>query len=278
MHRLSPTPTGLLVALVLWALGTSCGNPAGDRERILLVTTTSVEASGLLDELVDAYHASQDRFRLSTTAVGSGAALELGRRGDADLLITHDPAAEDEFMAAGYGREQGPVMMNEFVIVGPPADPAGIRGSSDLGAAMARIAASGAPFVSRGDDSGTHSRELHLRAHTGGLAASPPDSTYVEAGSGMGETLRMADQLRAYTLTDLGTFRHLRSTLDLERLAEGEPPEMNPYRYTVPREPLNLEGALDFRDWLVGPGQAVIESFGIERFGEPLFAPATDQG
>ena len=242
---------------------------------MLLVTTTTVEGSGLLDELVAAYHASQDRFRLSTTAVGSGAALELGRRGEPDILLTHDPVGEERFMAEGHGRDQGLVMQNEFVLVGPPADSADVDGFTELGDALDRIRAAGAPFVSRGDDSGTHARELQLWERSGAVPA--PESAgdwYILSGSGMAETLRLADQRGAYTLTDGGTFRHLRDALGLAVMSEGEPPEQNRYRYTIPANPRNVAGAIDFRDWLLGPGQTLIGRYGVERFGEPLFEPA----
>lgn len=263
------------LALPLLAVWLAACLPADDgRERVLLVTTTTVEASGLLDALVDAYHASQDRYRLSTTAMGSGAALELGRRGDADLLITHDPTGEDAFMAAGHGAEQGPLMHNQFIVAGPPEDPANVRGLTDLGSAFARIAEAEAPFLSRGDESGTHRRELALWQRDGRSPAEARPQWYVESGSGMGETLRIADQRGAYVLTDRGSYRHLAETLRLEPLVRGRPPEPNPYRYTLPRHPLHPDAARHLLEWLRGPGQEVIARYGVDRFGEPLFIPA----
>lgn len=259
--------------IALLALLAACAPPEGDRERVLLVTTTTVEDSGLLDALVRAYHASQERYHISTIAVGSGAALEIGRRGDADILITHDPGGEARFMAAGHGAEQGPVMRNQFIIVGPPADPARIRGT-ELAAALDRVARTGQTFVSRADDSGTHRKELELWNRAGRSDRRDRPASYVEAGSGMAETLRAADQREAYTLTDAGTYRHLAAELDLEPLARGVPPEMNLYQYTLPVRPRNVDGARDFLDWLMGPGKAVIADHGIARFGEPLFLPA----
>jgi tungstate transport system substrate-binding protein len=265
----------LLLLLVAAACG---GEPRAATDRVVLVTTTTVEGSGLLEELVSAYAASQDRYRLSTAAVGSGAALEIGRRGDADILLTHDSAGESRFMAEGHGRDQGLVMRNEFVIAGPPEDPAGVRGVLDLADAIGRIAAGRAPFVSRADDSGTHRRELQLWDRAGLDPAADRPEWYVEAGSGMDETLRIADERGAYVLTDRSTFRHLGDRLRLEPLARGDPPEANPYRYTIPTSPRNLEGALDFRDWLVGVGQEVIAGYGAARFGDPLFTPAAPTG
>lgn len=261
----------LLVPLL--ALLTAC-SPSDGRERIVLVTTTTVEGSGLLDLLVESYHAHQDRYRLSTTAVGSGAALELGRRGDGDLLITHDPVDEARFMADGHAVAQGPVMRSEFLLAGPRNDPAGVRGSTDLAAGLARIADAGARFTSRGDDSGTHRKERELWHRTGRNAAPTDASWYTEAGSGMAETLRIADQRSAYVLADRSTFRHLAELLDLDALARGAPPELNPYQYTIPAGARNPEGARDFVTWLGGPGRAIIGDYGVARFGEPLFLPA----
>lgn len=272
------TPGMRRLSLLVLALSACAGDPGSSRERTLLVTTTTVEDSGLLDALVEAYHAAQDRFHLSTTAVGSGAALEIGRRGDADFLLTHDSLGEAAFMAERAGLEAGPVMRNEFVLAGPSVDPAGIRGETDLAAALRRIDASGSVFVSRGDGSGTHTRELQLWQRAGKPVAVDRPAGYLEAGSGMGDALRLADQREAYVLTDAATLKNLQEGLRLEPLATGEPPEENPYTYIVPVAPRNMEGALDFRDWLLGPGQQVIASYGAERFGAPLFTPAARAG
>lgn len=267
------------LAMVTAIIGVGCGDgqadaDAADRpQRLLLVTTTTVEASGLLEELVTAYHAAQNRYRLSVTAVGSGAALELGRRGDADLLITHDPIGEAAFMDAGHGAEQGPFMRNEFIVVGPPEDPAGIRGATELAAALDRIAEAGARFVSRGDDSGTHRRERQLWARVGRTPWETRPRWYIESGSGMDETLRIADQRNAYALSGRSTYLNLRAGLRLEGLARGNPPEVNAYQWTLPTEPLHPEGARHLRDWLLGAGQDVVAGYGLDAFGEALFIP-----
>ena len=263
-----------LAGLLLAAASAACAGPDAQRPRVLLVTTTSVEASGLLEEIVEAYHAAQDRFRLAPTAVGSGAALEMGRRGDADILLTHDPQGERRFIADGLAEGHGPVMMNHFVVAGPAADPGGVAGATDAPAAFRRIAASGSRFVSRGDDSGTHTREREIWEAAGIRPWEDRPDWYVEAGTGMGETLQMASQLGAYTLTDSGTFLHLRSTLSLERLLASGGGLGNRYTYIVPRGGRNPDGARDFRAWLLGPGQELIATYGTERFGEPLFVPA----
>lgn len=263
----------LLVALLVSAA--ACAPSADGRQRVLLVTTTTVEDSGLLEHLTDAFHASQDRYRLSTTALGSGAALEIGRRGDADLLITHDPTEEARFMAESHGAEQGALMRSDFIVAGPPADPADIAGLTDLAAALDRIARAGATFISRADDSGTHHKELELWARAGRSGRGERTPSYVEAGSGMAETLRMADQREAYVLTDRGTFRHLAQGMVLEPLVTAAPPEVNSYQYTLPTRPPHPEAARALLAWLRGPGQAVIADYGASRFGEPLFQPAT---
>lgn len=281
-QRMPATPTrrSAIVALSVLALApvAACGGPGSEAgspppERVLLVTTTTVEASGLLEQLVTAYHAAQDSFRLSVTAVGSGAALELGRRGDADLLVTHDPIGEAGFMEEGHGAEQGPLMQNEFVVVGPPDDPARIRGRTDLAEAMDGIASSGAPFVSRGDESGTHRRERQLWGRVGRSPWQARPSWYIESGSGMDETLRVADQRDAYALSGRSTYLNLRDGLRLEALVRGNPPEVNAYQWTLPVQPPSPAGARNLRDWLVGPGQDVVAEYGVEAFGEPLFTP-----
>lgn len=260
--------------LVLLILMTACSSAGSDRERVLLVATTTIQGSGLLDRLVRGYNAAQDRYRVSATAVGSGAALAMGRRGDADLLITHYPDGEAEFMSDGYGQEQGPFMHNEFMLAGPPSDPAVIRGDTDLARAMGRIARAGSRFVSRADDSGTHHEEKKLWAAVGRSPWTSAPAWYVQSGSGMAETLRVADELGAYVLTDVATFRHLQRTLHLESLAVGDPPVGNPYQYTLPAHPMNPAGARDLLAWLLGPGQDVIAHYGEAELGQPLFKPA----
>lgn len=275
-HRARRVALSALAAAAVLLVGCRGDQQASDRpspKRVLLVTTTTVEASGLLEELVSAFHAAQDRYRLSVTAVGSGAALEIGRRGDADLLVTHDPIGEAAFAAEGYAAEQGRLMRNEFVVVGPADDPAGIRGMTDLAAALDRIASTESPFVSRGDESGTHRREHQLWARVARAPWEREPDWYIEAGSGMDEALRIADQRAAYTLSGRSTYINLRGGLRLELLARGNPPELNAYQWTLPVAPRDPEGARALRNWLVGPGQDVIARYGIDRFGEALFTP-----
>jgi tungstate transport system substrate-binding protein len=237
-----------------------------------------VEDSGLLDVLAETFHAHHPEYRLSTTAVGSGAALEIGRRGDADVLLTHDPDGEREFMAAGAGVERGPVMENRYLLVGPPSDPAGIAAVTDMERALRAIAGSGARFLSRGDDSGTHRRERALWRAAGIEPWNPRPAWYVEAGLGMAETLQTADQLEAYTLTDDGTFLHLTPRLALTVIVSADPVLVNPYSYILPARPRNPDGARAFAAWLTGPGQDIIRNYGRDRFDRPLFVPTSDRG
>jgi tungstate transport system substrate-binding protein len=262
----------LLFVACLLAL-VACPGANGDRQRVLLVTTHSVEDSGLLEELTAAFHADHAELRLVTTAVGSGAALELGRRGDADVLLTHDPDGEAEFMALGDGLEQGPVMENAFLLVGPPGDPAGIAGGSDAVAAFRAIAAMEARFLSRGDDSGTHRKERELWRAAGLDPWSTRPSWYLEAGLGMAETLQAGTQLDAYLVTDEATFRHLDRSVRLVPMVVSDRRFRNPYVYTLPRRQMNPDGARLLANWLAGPGQEVIARYGADRFGRPLFEP-----
>lgn len=265
--------TALPIIASLALAAASCGpaQPAG--ERVLLVTTHSVEDSGLLEALTAAFREAHPEVRLVTTAVGSGAALEMGRRGDADLLLTHDPVGEARFMAEGHGTDLGPVMENCFVLAGPATDPAGVGGTTDAIAAFQAVTRSGARFLSRGDDSGTHQKERQLWRAAGLEPWSTRPAWYVEAGLGMGETLQTGSQLDAYVLTDRATFRHLRPVLHLVPLVQDDPLFYNPYSYVIPRRQRNPEGARLVADWLIGPGQAVIEGYGVEAYGEPLFRP-----
>jgi tungstate transport system substrate-binding protein len=265
--------------LVVCLLGlAACSGPDRGAERVLLITTHSVEDAGLLEELTTAFHAAHPDLRLTTTAVGSGAALELGRRGDGDVLLTHDPVGEAEFMARGDGLAQGPVMENEFLLVGPAGDPAGILTLDDPVAALRAIAAAEARFLSRGDDSGTHRKERELWRAAGLEPWVSRPAWYVEAGLGMAETLQTATQLQAYLLTDAATFRHLERVVRLVPAAASDPRLANPYVYTLPRRQRNPEGARSLVDWLTGPGQDAIGRYGEDRFGAPLFRPTAAGG
>lgn len=261
----------LLGTLALAACAAACAD--GERAAVVLASTTSTEDSGLFDVLIPAFEAAHPAYRVRVLAVGSGQALELGRRGDADVLLAHAPAAESLFVAQGYGEARRPVMYNDLVLVGPAADPAAVDGLADAAAALARIADAGAAFISRGDDSGTHRKEQELWRAAGRAARSARGAGYLEAGQGMGEVLRVAAEKGAYTLADRSTFLALRR-LPLRVLVEGDPRLTNPYGVIVVRAAHDRAGGRAFADWITSPaGQAVLRGYGSERFGQPLFVP-----
>lgn len=260
---------GILSAAVL-ALSACSG-----RGELILATTTSTQDSGLLDVLVPMFE-EQYGYHVKTIAAGSGQALRMGQEGEADVLLSHSPEAEEEFMAGGHGAERRPVMHNDFVILGPPGDPAGVRAASSAREAMALIAASGSRFVSRGDQSGTHVKELSLWRAAGVDPAGRP--WYVETGQGMGATLNVANDMRAYTLSDRGTYLAQKNNLDLAILSQGDASLQNVYHVIVvnpQKHPsVNAQAARDFAAFITSPPvQAVIASFGVDRYGEPLFVP-----
>lgn len=241
---------------------------AADRERVILATTTSVEDSGLLDTLAMAFNAAHPQYLLAPVAAGTGMVLEIGRRKDADVLVTHDPEGELQFVQQGFGYDRRYVMQNDFVIAGPPDDPARVRGNNAL-AALQRIAQQRHAFVSRADDSGTHRREKKLWQNA---AIAPAGDWYVAAGVGMGDALLLAGQKRAYILTDRATFVKFQPRIRLDIIIDNEPPLVNEYSTIVVRSANNEQGGRAFADWLTGPeARAIIGRFGVEEFGRPLF-------
>ena len=246
---------------------------------ITMASTTSTEQSGLFSHLLPAFKQATG-IDVKVVAVGTGQALDMARRGDADVLFVHDQAAEEKFVADGWGVKRYPVMYNDFVLVGPPSDPAAIRG---LGAAeaMRKIATKLALFASRDDRSGTHARELELWKRA---AVDPAGRRwYVATGQGMGETMRIASEMRAYTLADRGTFLALKKSLDLAVLVEGTPDLRNSYRVIVVSPEKNpktrVAEARRFAEWIVSDeAQKAIAAFGKEKFGEALFVPDAKKG
>lgn len=241
---------------------------------LLLATTTSVYDTGLLTILRQGFEA-ESGHRVRAVAVGSGRALAMGRTGDADVLLVHDPVAEEAFMASGAGVRRRTVMHNHFLILGPAADEARVAAATSAADALRRMAAANAPFVSRGDRSGTHARELSLLR-----AAGVDPATWGrrrETGQGMAATLRVADELGAYVLSDVATWLALQRTLDLRPLVEGAPELVNVYSVIeLPAGPDRqpLPGARAFADYLLRPDvQEVIGAFGRDRFGRSLFVP-----
>jgi len=270
---------GFLAGLLLLGLLSACSptkqNTDSARE-IILATTTSTQDSGLLDVLVPLFE-KQTGHTVKVIAVGTGAALRMGERGDADVLLVHAPKAEEAFMAAGHGVERKYVMYNNFIIVGPHDDPAQIRGMDDAAAALKRIAEATALWISRGDDSGTHKKEKALWVDAGlDVSTLAAQDWYQESGQGMGATLRIASEKGGYTLTDRATYLNLQDTLHLEILVEGDPRLRNVYHVIVvnpEKHPgVHEEGARAFAEFLLSPQvQEIIASYGVDKFGQPLF-------
>jgi len=272
----------LLSILLLLAAAVGCGSK--EPEVLRLATTTSTADSGLLDAILPAFEEANNA-RVDVVAVGTGQAIELGEAGDADVILVHARAREDAFVAEGHGTERHDVMYNDFVIVGPTDDPAGVAGMSSAAEALAAIAAAGAPFASRGDDSGTHTKEMSLW-EAAGVTPDPAGGWYNSLGQGMGETLTFANEAGAYTMTDRGTFLSMRDNLPNlvvvvggESIADNADPKLlNPYG-VIPVNPekseaINAELARKFAEWLTSPEvQTMIGEFGVETFGQPLFYP-----
>ena len=256
-----------LIILGIWSLW-----GGGGEKRLRLATTTSTENSGLLDALLPPF---EKRFgaKIDVVPVGTGKALRLAAQGDVDVILVHAPEAEERFVSEGHGVNRRDVMYNRFVLIGPSSDPAGVKGLSDGTEALARIEAQEAPFVSRGDDSGTHKKERALWVLSG---VNPEGDWYLEIGQGMGATLLMASQKEAYTLTDIGTFLAYGGRLDLEVLVDEDPRLRNPYGIIAvnPARHLhvNYPMAMALIGWVTSPeGQEIIRDF--RPTGEPLFNP-----
>ena len=249
--------------------------PVEPKGTIILATTTSTQDSGLLDYLLPAFTA-ETGWEVDTIAVGTGKALQMGVDGEADVLLVHARASEDEFMANGDGTLRYDVMYNDFVLVGPAEDPAGVKACNNIIAdSLAAIADSQSEFVSRGDDSGTHKKELAIWKASG---IEPAGDWYISAGAGMGDVLKMADEKQAYTITDRATYLAMKDTLGLEIVCEKDTDMLNPYGVITvnpeKNDQINEEGAKAFADWLVSEnGQKMIGEFGVEEYGAPLFTP-----
>jgi tungstate transport system substrate-binding protein len=261
------TRSFLLSALLLWVLPVLA-------DPLRLATTTSTVASGLLDQILPVFTRETD-IAVHVIAVGTGKALRMGADGDVDVVLVHAPMAEEKFVADGFGVDRRGVMYNEFLIVGPAADPAGIRGETDAAQALVRISDSGSAFVSRGDDSGTHKKELGLWASAG---VNPEGRWYMEAGQGMGKVLQMAGELDAYTLVDEGTWIKQGPGTRLEELSRGDERLFNPYGIIAvnpQRHPqTNHADARTLVEWMTGiDGQRLIGSYRLA--GKQLFTPSS---
>ena len=279
------TGTGLArwmaAATVMAGLAGSVHAAEAQKKSIILATTTSTQDSGLLDVLVPIFE-KQTGYFVKTISVGSGQAIALGRKGEADVLLVHSPADEEKLVAEGFGTGRRLVMHNDFIVVGPPADPAGVKGATSARDALSRIAAAKARFLSRGDGSGTHSKEKGLWKAADLRPEGQP--WYQQTGLGMGDTLAVASEKEGYTLVDRGTYLALRGKrqLRLQVLLQGEPLLLNVYHVievspsASPR--VNTAGARAFADYIVAPEtQALIGRFGVAELGEPLFVPDGDK-
>ncbi len=250
--------------------------PTPGAPEITLATTTSLENSGLLAALLPDFEA-ETGIRVHVIAVGTGQALRLGQDGNADVLFVHDPAQEEAFMQAGHGARREAVMYSDFLLVGPAEDPAGVRGLSSAAQALAQIAEKRAPFISRGDASGTHAKELALWQAAG---ITPSGDWYLSAGQGMGAVLTIANEKKAYTLTDRATYLARRAQgLELVPLVEGDPALFNPYSVIAvnPAKGAHIRADLAnrFIEWLISPAtQEKIGRFGVQEFGQGVFTPA----
>lgn len=275
----------LVLALVL-ALGlVACGGtettekPAEETKtepsEVVLASTTSTQDSGLFDVLIPAFEKANPEYKVQVVAVGTGEAIKLGETKDADVLLVHSKADEEKFVENGFGVERRDVMYNDFIIVGPEADPAGVKASADTTAAMLALDAGKAPFLSRGDDSGTHKKELKLWKASGIPTPTPEADTWYEStGQGMGETLKIASEKGGYTLTDRATYLSMKDELDLVIVREGDKGLLNQYGVIVVTDAKNQAGGQAFFDWILSPeGQDVISTYGVDKYGQALFVP-----
>ena len=265
--------SSLLSAVLLSSLSFSA---MAEENIIRLATTTSTYNSGLLDSLLPVFEKKFDT-KVHVIAVGTGKALRMGRDGDVDLVMTHAPAAEKAFVGLGHGVEPKSVMYNDFVLVGPDTDPAGIEGGSDIAEALRAISESKSQFISRGDDSGTHKKELALWK---GAGTEPKFDGYKEIGQGMGKVLQISDELRGYTMADRGTWLAYKERLQLKVMIQGDKRLFNPYQVIVINperyKGLNTEGARALAKWLVSAeGQSMINNFRIN--DEVLFHGSAQQ-
>ncbi|NUQ86156.1 MAG: substrate-binding domain-containing protein [Anaerolineales bacterium] len=278
MYEELPVKRILPILSILVFLLAACVPSAPAKPNLILATTTSTQDSGLLDVLIPLFE-TESGYTVQTVAVGSGQAMKMGEEGNADVLLVHAPAAEVAFMENGFGKDRALVMHNDFILVGPASDPAGIKGAAVVDA-LKLVSDNTAAFISRGDDSGTHKAELALWKKT---ELDPNGQNwYLESGQGMGATLTIASEKGAYTLTDRATYLALKGNLQLEILVEGDAALLNVYHViTVNPEKwdkVNYEGALAFLNFMIAPStQEVIGQFGVEKYGQPLFYPDADK-
>lgn len=275
-----------IVLVLLVSLLGGCGQPVQDdssdgkavpeNPRVIMSTTTSTEDSGLLDFLLPIFK-EDTGYDVEVIAVGTGKALKMGEDGEADVLLVHAKASEEEFVEAGHGLERFDVMYNDFIIIGPKEDPAkiGENAANDVVKALKEIHNKQSVFVSRGDDSGTHKKELGCWKQAD---IEPQGEWYVEAGKGMGDVIQMAEEMNGYTLSDRATYLNMKDKIGLEILVEGDEQLYNQYGVIAvnpeKNDQINAEGAQAFVDWILSEKvQNLIAEFGKEEFGQSLFIP-----
>ena len=255
--------------------------PVAANSDMILATTTSTQDSGLLDVLIPLFE-QQTGTKVKVVAVGTGQALKMGQDGNADVLLVHAPSSEKTYMDGGFGKDRFLVMHNDFIIVGPASDPAGIKGTASAVDAFKKIASSGATFISRGDQSGTNTKELSLWKSAKVDPVGEKPAWYVETGQGMGATLTIASEKTAYTLTDRATYLANKSNLQLDILTEKDNALLNVY-HVITVNPdkwpkINYAAGLAFAKWIVSPAtQDVINKFGVDKYGQQLFIPDADK-
>ena len=261
-----------LLPLSVALFSSGCQNKTAPQNIVRLATTTSVQDTGLLDVVSEAFQ-KDGRYKLQAIAVGSGQAIQLGKTGEADILWVHSPDDEAQFVAEGYGTDRTTFLHNDFVLLGPAADPAKVKGTKKAADAFKKIAAAKALFVSRADKSGTHKKELKLWA---AAKAQPGKEFYVEAGQGMAATLSIANEKNAYVLADRSTYLSMKKNISLEIVSEGDDALINRYSLILvnpARFPkVNAAGARAFFDFVLSkPAKEMIEEYGREQYGRQLF-------
>jgi len=265
----------LMIAALIVVFGGTSVFAAPKQKNIILATTTSTQDSGLLDVLVPIFE-KQTGYFVKTIAVGSGQAMKMGEKGEADVMLVHSPDAEKKFIADGFGVNRQLIMHNDFIIVGPGTDPAKVKGVKSSAEAMKMIAKTESLFLSRGDNSGTHAKEKTLWKKAEVTPAG--QKWYQETGLGMGQTLNVAAEKKGYTLADRGTYLALKKNLGLDILVEGDAALLNIYHVievnSTKWPKANADGAKAFAAFMVSKNtQDIIKTFGVDKFGSPLFFP-----
>lgn len=282
MKASKPIITIFTVLLLFASILSACAStkpvatqaPQPSNPSLILATTTSTQDSGLLDVLVPDFE-QHTGYTIQTIAVGSGEAMKMGQQCNADVLLVHSPSAEKDFMSNNFGSDRRLVMHNDFIIVGPASDPAVVRTTATSVEAFTKIADTQSKFISRGDNSGTNAKELAIWKSAG---ITPSGYWYVETGQGMGASLTIASEQSAYILTDRATYLANKANYQLEILSEGDTALLNIYHVIVVNpancSDVNNTGAIAFADYFVSPeAQSLIGSFGVEKYGQPLFTP-----